>query len=195
MKVHRDERIGRAVEGLLSEEAWAVFQQEVICNRELRAAYVEALWLHHALRAARVDLAGWDSQTAAVETCFPFKPFRELAVLVARHHLTIHQALALQPDALLDLLEGLDGLRRPARFEDILLACLIDFTAQLDSPDAPYPQALRLRGALAKIRALDIAALARQHAAGPALKDAIRRARIERLTQDQDDDANPVILD
>ncbi|RFC45005.1 MAG: ferric-dicitrate binding protein FerR [Verrucomicrobia bacterium] len=83
MKVHRDERIGRAVEGLLSEEAWAVFQQEVICNRELRAAYVEALWLHHALRAARVDLAGWDSQTAAVETCFSFKPFRELAVLAA----------------------------------------------------------------------------------------------------------------
>ena len=121
--------------------------------------------------------------------------FRELAVLVARHHLTIHQALALQPDALLDLLEGLDGLRRPARFEDILLACLIDFTAQRDSLDAPYPQARRLRCALAKIRALDIPAIARQHGAGPALKDAIRRARIERLTQAQDDDANPVILD
>jgi hypothetical protein len=83
MKVLQDERIGRAVEGLLSEEAWAVFQQEVICNRELRAAYVEALWLHHALRAARVDLAGWESQTAAVETRFSFKPFRELAVLAA----------------------------------------------------------------------------------------------------------------
>ena len=76
-----------------------------------------------------------------------------------------------------------------------MLACLIDFTAQLGSADAPYPQALRLRCALAKIRALDIAALARQHAAGPALKDAIRRARIERLTQVQDDDANPVISD
>ena len=76
-----------------------------------------------------------------------------------------------------------------------MLACLIDFTAQLDSLDAPYPQARRLRCALAKIRALDIPAIARQHGAGPALKDAIRRARIERLTQAQDDDANPVILD
>ena len=121
--------------------------------------------------------------------------FRELAVLVARHHITVHRALTLRPDQLLDLLEGLDALRRPERFEDILLACLIDITGRLGREEAPYPQALRLRCALARIRTLDIPALVAQHPAGSALKDAIRHARIALLTQCQDDADSPVISD
>ncbi len=83
MKTTKDERIGRAVEGMLSEEAWAVFQEDVIRNPELRAAYVEALWLHHSLRAARVEFAGLESSEASVERRFKFNSFREAALLAA----------------------------------------------------------------------------------------------------------------
>lgn len=83
MKAPEDERIGRAVEGMLSGEAWAVFQEEVIRNPELRASYVEALWLHNSLRAARVELAGWESPAAPAERGFRVNPFREAAMLVA----------------------------------------------------------------------------------------------------------------
>jgi ferric-dicitrate binding protein FerR (iron transport regulator) len=83
MKATEDERIGRAVEGMLSAEAWAVFQQEVIHNPELRAAYVEALWLHNSLRAARLELAGWESPFAPAERGFRWNRFRHAAVLAA----------------------------------------------------------------------------------------------------------------
>lgn len=83
MKAPKDERIGRAVEGMLSAEGWAVFQEEVVRNPELRAAYVEELWLHHSLRAARAEFAVLESQAVAVEPGFTLKPFREAAILAA----------------------------------------------------------------------------------------------------------------
>jgi ferric-dicitrate binding protein FerR (iron transport regulator) len=52
---HQD-RIQRALEGLLSAQEWQAFQEEVVRDPDLRAAYVEALWLHQSLRAGRFEL-------------------------------------------------------------------------------------------------------------------------------------------
>lgn len=47
------ERIQRALEGLHSEEETERFQADVVRDPELRAAYVERLWLHSSLRSEK----------------------------------------------------------------------------------------------------------------------------------------------
>lgn len=51
-----DDRIERALEGLLSEEEWQALQAEIVRDPELRAAYVDRVWLHSHLRAERETL-------------------------------------------------------------------------------------------------------------------------------------------
>jgi tRNA nucleotidyltransferase (CCA-adding enzyme) len=52
--------------------------------------------------------------------------YRELAVLVSRYHLDAHRVTELRDNTLLELLERLDAFRRPARFEQWVLACEAD---------------------------------------------------------------------
>lgn len=75
------------------------------------------------------------------------KDYRELAVLVARHHGQCHRALELDADRVFELLTALDAFRRPERFEEFLLACEADFRGRTGFEERPYPQADRLRRA------------------------------------------------
>jgi tRNA nucleotidyltransferase (CCA-adding enzyme) len=102
---------------------------------------------------------------------------RDLAVLVARDHGNAHRALELRPDTLVELLERLDAFRRPERFEDFLAACAADFHGRQGYEDRPYPQAGRLRGALAAACAVDAGAIAGRTEAA-AIPRAIRAARV-----------------
>ncbi len=85
---------------------------------------------------------------------------RNLALLVARHHGEVHRAAELAPAAIVRLLEGCDALRRPARFEQLLEACICDFHGRLGWLEVPYPAPELLRRALAAVRSIDAAALA-----------------------------------
>jgi ferric-dicitrate binding protein FerR (iron transport regulator) len=51
-----DEQIQRALDGLLSPEELETFKTDVVRDAGLRAAYVDQLWLHSALRAERETL-------------------------------------------------------------------------------------------------------------------------------------------
>src|SRR5687767_15043209 len=51
-----DERIQRAIDGLLAADELAAFQADVVRDAELRAAYVDQVWLHASLRAHRDTL-------------------------------------------------------------------------------------------------------------------------------------------
>jgi tRNA nucleotidyltransferase (CCA-adding enzyme) len=75
--------------------------------------------------------------------------YRDVAVLAARHHGVIHRAEELRPATIVDLLEAADALRRPARFEQLLLACEADARGRTGLEERPYPQAQRLRRARA----------------------------------------------
>lgn len=79
---------------------------------------------------------------------------KELAVVVAREHGNIHRSESLGAAALLRLLERCDALRKPQRFEQVLLACECDARGRLHKAQAPYPQAQRLRTALQAARAV-----------------------------------------
>jgi len=110
---------------------------------------------------------------------------RDVADVVAREHGNIHRSEALGGGALWRLLERCDALRQPRRFELALLACECDARGRLGRQDAPYAPAIRLRAALEVARSVDAAAIAQtamaSGARGPAVGDAIRRARIAAL--------------
>ena len=66
---------------------------------------------------------------------------RELAELVAREHGNIHRSGDFGAAALLRLIERCDALRRPQRFDLILLACECDARGRLGLRDAPLSAA------------------------------------------------------
>ncbi|MDM7322616.1 MAG: multifunctional CCA addition/repair protein, partial [Gammaproteobacteria bacterium] len=81
---------------------------------------------------------------------------RDLALMAARWHLHAHKAFELRPSTLLKLLEGLDALRRPERFESFLLVCEADARGRAGFEDRPYPQAEFLRQALAVVKGVAV---------------------------------------
>lgn len=108
--------------------------------------------------------------------------FRELAVLVARHHGVVHRAAELKPQTTLRIIQEADALRNVERFEQLLLACEADARGRLGLEDRPYPQAERLRAALRAVRSVDSADVrAATHLEGEALGRAIHDARLRAL--------------
>jgi tRNA nucleotidyltransferase (CCA-adding enzyme) len=112
---------------------------------------------------------------------------RELAEVVAREHGNVHRSAELGAAALMRLLERSDALRRPARFEELLLACECDARGRLGFEDRPYPQRERLRQALRFAASVDSATVAADAAArglaGPAIGGVIREARVRAIAE------------
>ena len=110
---------------------------------------------------------------------------RELGEIVAREHGNIHRCETLDAAATLRLLERCDALRRPERFEQALLACECDARGRAGREGEPYPQRARLSAALRAVLAVDATAAAAQAVAngaqGPAIGEAVRRARLAAL--------------
>ncbi|MDD0838975.1 multifunctional CCA addition/repair protein [Curvibacter sp. HBC61] len=112
---------------------------------------------------------------------------KELADVVAREHGNLHRSLDFGASALMRLLERCDAIRKPARFEDILQACECDARGRLGLSEAAYPQAARLRQALAAALSVETASVAAQAAArglqGPAVGAAVQQARSRAVAQ------------
>jgi tRNA nucleotidyltransferase (CCA-adding enzyme) len=85
---------------------------------------------------------------------------RELADIVAREHGNIHRSGELNAAALVRLLERCDAFRKPARFDEALLACECDARGRLGHDDAAYPQRPRLLQALQAAQAVDTSVVA-----------------------------------
>ena len=79
---------------------------------------------------------------------------RETADVVAREHGNIHRSGELGAAALVRLIERCDGIRKPARFDEILLACECDARGRLGFDEVPYPQRQRLSEALAAVQSV-----------------------------------------
>jgi tRNA nucleotidyltransferase (CCA-adding enzyme) len=111
---------------------------------------------------------------------------RELADVVAREHGNIHRSSTLGAAALVRLLERCDAVRRPERFEDVLLACECDARGRLGHGEGAYPQRFRLLAALDAARSVDAQVVVQDIAprangepqAGPAIAQAIHAARV-----------------
>ena len=120
-----------------------------------------------------------------IELCDRLKvpnEFRELAILTARHHATVHRAAELTPGTLLKLLETTDAFRRPDRFGEMLLACESDARGRAGLGSQPYPQReylLRARDAAAAVALTDEE---RRELKGPFLGERIRQKRLAAVT-------------
>ncbi|MDD3352686.1 multifunctional CCA addition/repair protein [Zoogloea sp.] len=86
---------------------------------------------------------------------------RDLALMTAREHGIVHQALQLRPETTVGLIERCDGLRRPERFQQMLAACAAAYRGRSGDETCPYPQQARLLAALAAMRGVDAGAIAR----------------------------------
>jgi len=115
--------------------------------------------------------------------------YRDLALLVARHHCVAHRALELRPGTALKLLERLDAFRRPQRFDEFLLACEADLRGRLGFEARPYPQAGRLRALRAA--AADITLTAVPGESGSATGQRLRNLRLRAIERLQDSPGQP----
>lgn len=106
------------------------------------------------------------------------REYRDLAVITAQWHGHVHRAEEIGAGEIVEVLERTDAFRRPERFEKFLIACHADSRGRTGFEDSPYPQAERMRRALAAARAIDPALLVAQGLRGEALGEAIHAARI-----------------
>ena len=109
----------------------------------------------------------------------------QLAEVVAREHGNVHRSGDFGAKALLRLLERCDALRRPERFEQLLLACECDARGRAGREYMDYPQRRRLRAVLGWARGIDARAASAAAMArglqGPAIGEAVQRARVEAI--------------
>jgi tRNA nucleotidyltransferase (CCA-adding enzyme) len=109
--------------------------------------------------------------------------FRELAVIVARHHLDCHRIGEMRADTILRKLEAADGFRRPDRFDRFLLACEADARGRKGLEERDYPQAALWKAALAAARSAETGDLNLPALDGDAAKAAIRKRRVEAIRE------------
>ncbi|MDH5190649.1 MAG: multifunctional CCA addition/repair protein [Gammaproteobacteria bacterium] len=109
--------------------------------------------------------------------------YRELAILTARYHTHCHNAEELKPSTLLEVIEAMDAFRRPERFEQFLTACKADFHGRPGYEQLDYPQVDRLRKALEAANLIDAKALVERGLKGEAIKEELRKQRIDAIKQ------------
>ena len=150
-----------------------------------KAETPSAAWpAHHGHEAQSLRLASRMSARLKVPV-----ECRDAARLAARWHGTIHRASELRPSTLLDLLTATDALRRPERLDTLLAACEADAMSRPARPaGAAYAPAGIVRAALAVVRGVAVAAVAREaqrrtSAGGDAIAAAIRAARLTALRE------------
>ena len=107
---------------------------------------------------------------------------RALAEVVAREHGNIHRSAEFGAAALMRLLERCDALRRPERWDQVLLACECDARGRLGLEESAYPQRPRLLQAAVWACSVDTAAVAADAAqagrSGPDIGAAVHEARV-----------------
>jgi tRNA nucleotidyltransferase (CCA-adding enzyme) len=106
---------------------------------------------------------------------------RDVARLAARYHGDMHRVGELRPETKLTLLERCDALRRPERFELILLACEADYRGRMGWEERDYAQAAAWRATLAAVRGVDAGAIALATVDPKHIPANVGKARVEAI--------------
>lgn len=111
---------------------------------------------------------------------------RELAILMSRWHICLHRLATPTPaqaEAIMTLLQHTDAWRKPERFAQLLLCAQADLQGRTGFERRPYPQREQLWQWLCELRAITAGPFVAQGLKGPAIGDAIHRARQHKLEQ------------
>ncbi|MBX9850119.1 MAG: multifunctional CCA addition/repair protein [Rhodocyclaceae bacterium] len=104
---------------------------------------------------------------------------RDLALLTARYHGDIHRTAELRPETMVKIIEQADGIRRPDRFMQMLLACECDARGRTGHEEDEYPQAQRFMAVLAAVRGIDAGAIAKACTDPAQIPARVHAARVE----------------
>lgn len=107
--------------------------------------------------------------------------YKELAIIVARHHLDCHRISEMRPNVILGKLEALDAFRRPERFTQFLLACKADAQGRKGLEQKSYPQAELFTKYFEACLSIDMKSLNMQDLNGIQIAEEIRKRRIEAI--------------
>lgn len=162
---------------LLSKETSTRFA--ALCHDLGKATTPRDLWpSHHGHEQRGADIAEALCQRLRIP-----RKLRDLAVLSARYHTHCHRAHELTASSLNRLLQALDVIRKPDRFEQFLIVCEADCKGRLGAENKDYPQARHLQLAAEEFRSLDTASIARQTMVKTNIAQAVTQARVEALKQ------------
>lgn len=103
---------------------------------------------------------------------------RELALVACREHLNVHRLLELRDDTVHDLLARCDAFRKPERIAALALVCEADKRGRGGAANDDYPQGRELQRLHAATLAVRGANVVSEGLEGPAVGDALRKARI-----------------
>ena len=106
---------------------------------------------------------------------------RDLALLMARYHGNVHRAADLKASTIVTLFEKTDALRRPKRFQQLLDACLCDYTGRLGWENRPYDSPRYLLAALATVNAVEAGKIAQACTDKTKIPERIYTARVNAL--------------
>ncbi|WP_220718929.1 multifunctional CCA addition/repair protein [Agarivorans litoreus] len=111
--------------------------------------------------------------------------YRDLALLVAEHHITIHSALELRPETILKLFNRCDAWRKPERFTQILEAGVADIRGRLGFEQNDYPAYNYLLSQLEVANSVNIQAIVQQGYKGEAIREQVHLARLKLIKQEK----------
>lgn len=107
--------------------------------------------------------------------------YRDLAVIVARHHLDCHRINEMQARTVVEKLESLDAFRRPDRFKQFLIACEADARGRQGLEDRDYPQTQQFSAYLEAAGNIDVKEFKKKGLTGKDMAEAVRQARINEV--------------
>lgn len=107
--------------------------------------------------------------------------YRELTLKSCEFHTHIHRAFELKASTILKVFKQCDALRKPERFEKLLLVCQADAQGRTGLEDAPYPQAAYIQKMLTACNSVNNQDIVATGITGPELGQAIEQARINAI--------------
>jgi tRNA nucleotidyltransferase (CCA-adding enzyme) len=150
--------------------------------------------LTHGLGKTQAPAAQWQSHPSygqlglpvikqLAQRCKVPNECRDLALLVSAHHTDIHNALELKPSAIIKLFDNTDAWRKPARFNQLLLACEAAMKDYAGFDLQSYPQASYLTALLEAACSVAIQPIISAGFRGAEIKQELTRQRVMTLTE------------
>lgn len=108
---------------------------------------------------------------------------KELALKTCEFHTNVHQAFSLKASTVLKLFKNTDALRKPDRFDQMLLACKADSRGRFGFEEVPYLQKEYLQALLHAAANIDSKAIPLSGLVGPEIGKAIEAAKLDAIKQ------------